>query len=464
MASRWAPAVRLALHGLLALLLSAGSQPARGADSPGEPTLLAEGREEPSDQTPDEDKPTGPEADPAEPGPEADTDDREEDDPSGLAKINPLRVHWDTGLHLEGKWEHLHVKIGGDLQNDTAGFVSADSAEDALGTEIAGGVEWRRARVYAEGRLWRHLDFKLRYDFTAGNPPNLKDAFFSFVNLPIPTAGLTMGRFRAPLGLDGYTGADDIVFMERSTMSEAFLPSRNTGFMLHGDFPNRRLRWHVAVLQPEASDIDLSNTDDLGWSARLAWAFTRGEGGRTMYHLGANFWRRNVSQTIQYASRPESHLAPFFVDTGDIPAETSDITVFESAVQAARWTFEGEFALAKVSKTGLDSAYFYGLYAQASRFLTGEKRPYRTDRGTFTRPHPKRSIRERGKGAMEIAFRYSRIDLNDRGFDGGILNDWSAGFNWYPTYHTKLMLNAILADLKGAKPVGIFQMRLQVAF
>jgi len=171
-----------------------------------------------------------------------------------------------------------------------------------------------------------------------------------------------------------------------------------------------------------------------------------------------------VSQTIQYAAIPESHLAPFFVDTGDIPAETSDITVFESAVQAARWTFEGEFALAKVSKTGLDSAYIYGFYAQASRFLTGEKRPYRTDRGTFTRPHAKRSIRERGAGAMEIAFRYSRIDLKDGGFDGGILNDWSAGFNWYPTYHTKVMLNAILADLKGAMPVGIFQMRLQVAF
>ena len=47
---------------------------------------------------------------------------------------------------------------------------------------------------------------------------------------------------------------------------------------------------------------------------------------------------------------------------------------------------------------------------------------------------------------------------------GGTLNDWSAEFNWYPTYHLKLMFNAILADLKGAKPVGILQMRLQVAY
>jgi phosphate-selective porin OprO/OprP len=401
------------------------------------------------------------------PPPDDDAAEPEDDEVelTGFAKINPLRVHWDNGLHIEGKWDYLHVKIAGDVQNDTAGFLNTESVEDYLGTEIEGGVEWRRARAYAEGRLFRHLDFKLRYDFTAGNPPNLKDAYFSFVNLPIPTAGFTFGRFKAPLGLDGYTAADDLVFMERSTMSEAFLPSRNTGVMLHGDAPNQRFRWHVAALQPEADDISLSNTDNLGWSARLAWAFTRGKGNQNLVHVGANYWRRNVSETIQYASRPESHLAPFFVDTGDeLFAESSNIGVLESAVQMKRWTVEGEFTLAQVSKEGDDSLYFYGFYVQASRFLTGEQRPYRTDRGTFTRPHPKRSLRQGGTGAMELAFRYSRIDLNDRAVSGGILNDWSAGFNWYPTYHLKVMFNAILADLKDAKPTTILQMRLQVAF
>ena len=33
----------------------------------------------------------------------------------------------------------------------------------------------------------------------------------SFVHLPIPTLELTVGRFRAPLGLDGYTGAQNPV-------------------------------------------------------------------------------------------------------------------------------------------------------------------------------------------------------------------------------------------------------------
>jgi len=458
----------LGLTGLiLALLVGWGSSSV--ADTTAVPSQTAPAASGQEDKEREEPPAGGPEKEdreaPEDRAPEDEAEDDEEQ-PTGLAKINPLRVHWGEGLHIEGKWDQLHMKIAGDIQNDTAGFVNTDSAEEYLETAIDGGVEWRRARLYAEGRLIRHLDFKLRYDFTSGNPPNLKDAYFSFVNLPIPTAGFTVGRFKAPLGLDGYTGADDLVFMERSLMSEAFLPSRNTGVMLHGDSPQKRLRWSAALLQPEASDIDLSNTDNLGWSARLAWAFTKGKRGNTLVHLGADFWRRNVSKTIQYASRPESNLAPFFVDTGaqGLPAESSDTWVFESAVQKGGLTFEGEFTLAKVNNEDSDSLLFHGLYAQASWFLTGEKRPYRTDRGTFTRPHPKRSIRDRGTGAMEVGFRFSRIVLDDQKIAGGTLNDWSAEFNWYPTYHLKLMFNAILADLKGAKPVGILQMRLQVAY
>ena len=387
-----------------------------------------------------------------------------EDDLSAIEKLNPLTVHWEDGLHVTGWGDHLHVKIGGDLQNDTAGFVNTDSAEEALGTPIKGGVEWRRARVYAEGRLTRHLDFKFRYDFTGGNPPNLKDAYGSLVNLPIPTLELTAGRFKAPLGLDGYTGADDLVFMERSLMSWAFLPSRNTGVMAHGDIARHRIRWSIAALQPEAESLDLSATDNLGWSARFAYAFAKGKKKENLIHLGADVWRRNVSDSIQYATAPESNIAPFFVNTGEIAAESSDIAVLETAFQRGKWTVQSELALAKVNRSSEDSLYFWGVYAQASYFLTGEKMVYRTDRGTFTRPHPKRNIRQGGGGAMELGFRYSRIDLTDGPIDGGVLANWRVGFNWYPTYHLKLMFNGIVANLKDADPVGILQMRLQVAF
>jgi len=455
------PAI-LACTSLLVLGASAPAAEAQASDSASSSSTAAEEGEvsAPRQDDADAEGESEPEAEVV-----GDESEDSDGDRSGPEKpVNPFTWHWEDGLHVSGRWHYLHMKIGGDLQNDTAGFVNTQSAEEALQTEITGGVEWRRARVYAEGRLTRHLDFKFRYDFTAGNPPSLKDAYGSLVNLPIPTLVLTAGRFKAPLGLDGYTGADDLVFMERSLLSLTFLPSRNTGVMAHGDVAQHRIRWSIAVLQPEADSINLSNTDNLGWSGRFAYAFKKGEKKENLIHLGADFWRRNVSDTIQYATAPESNIAPFFVDTGIIHAESSDVAVVETAFQRGKWTVQSEFALAKINNADEDSLYFWGVYAQASYFLTGERMAYRTDRGTFTRPYPKRNIRQGGGGAMELGFRYSRIDLSDGRIDGGVLADWTVGFNWYPTYHLKLMFNGILANLKDSNPVGILQMRMQVSF
>ena len=111
---------------------------------------------------------------------------------------------------------------------------------------IENGVEWRRARVYADGTFGTHFHFRFRWDFTAANPPNLQDAYFGLRELPIPTLQIMVGRFRAPLGLEGYTAADSTTFMERS-LTSAFLPSRNTGLLFSGDMPRKKIRWAVGI-------------------------------------------------------------------------------------------------------------------------------------------------------------------------------------------------------------------------
>ena len=390
-------------------------------------------------------------------------DTQEEESDTGV----PLDIYWADGLYVDGLWDFFHVKMGGDVQNDTAGFANADSASEALGTSVEGDVIWRRARVYARGQVWRHLEFMFRYDFAVNNPPNLKDAYISIVNTPLPTVEFSAGRFRAPLGLDGFTGADDTVFLEKSTMTSAFLPSRNTGFLLHGDAPNLRIRWSVGLLQPESNELNLKDTDNLGFSGRFAAAFHPFKRKSTLLHLGADFWRRNVSPSIELSSRPESRIAPVFVDTGAIVADHLDIGVIEAAVQRGPLLIQGEVAGTNVTRDeGSQSLFFYAFYVQASYFLTGETAPYRLERGTFRRPRPSREFRgpEGGKGAFEIGARFSRIDLDDKMVTGGRLNDFSFAANWHPTFHMKVLSNVIRAKLAGADATWIFQMRLQVAF
>jgi phosphate-selective porin OprO/OprP len=71
--------------------------------------------------------------------------------------------------------------------------------------------------------------------------------------------------------------------------------------------------------------------------------------------------------------------------------------------------------------------------------LTGESRPYAA--GNVANPKPKH-----GYGAVELLARYSRLELEDGGIDGGRQHDTTLGVNWYLTSHFKLQANYVRAD------------------
>lgn len=98
----------------------------------------------------------------------------------------------------------------------------------------------------------------------------------------------------------------------------------------------------------------------------------------------------------------------------------------------------------------------------ASYFLTGEHREYRKPVGAFGRVHPYENCFcveagesptwERccfGKGAWELTLRYSNLDLDNAGIEGGQLQDIAVGLNWYLNPNARFMANDILAHRDG---------------
>jgi phosphate-selective porin OprO/OprP len=63
-----------------------------------------------------------------------------------------------------------------------------------------------------------------------------------------------------------------------------------------------------------------------------------------------------------------------------------------------------------------------------------------------------------------VAVRYSSINLNDNDMDGGQMNNFTAGLNWYLNPATKFAFNYIYSDVKSLGKSNIFQMRFQITF
>jgi phosphate-selective porin OprO/OprP len=109
---------------------------------------------------------------------------------------------------------------------------------------------------------------------------------------------------------------------------------------------------------------------------------------------------------------------------------------------------QGEFVQEGLdASTGGTDADISGFYFFVSWFLTGESRNYKTSTGAFDRIKVKQPWgKEGGKGAWEIAARYSSLDLNDGTFSNDEVQDVTLGANWYINQNTRMMFNYIHSD------------------
>jgi phosphate-selective porin OprO/OprP len=131
---------------------------------------------------------------------------------------------------------------------------------------------------------------------------------------------------------------------------------------------------------------------------------------------------------------------------------------------------------AGANSLGGTSLDFNGFYVYGSWFLSGESRAESYNVGDlngarFEGPKIKNPVSKGGWGAWELAARYSQINLNDGGIQGGRQEDITVGLNWYPVKGFRFMANWINVVrlsapwdrpyLNGSHP-NIFLMRAQV--
>lgn len=364
------------------------------------------------------------------------------------------RFYWDNGLWLEAPRLHLRMRIGGELHLDTAAFAAPEDLE-SLDSETG----WRRARLDVRGFIGERFRYRLRWD-AASNAPHLKDAYLDINFLRLNTY-VRSGRFSAVFGLENAASSNDYVFMEQA-LTQVFVPPQETGFLLHSE--GREGNWDIGFAGASNEVTSCVLCDVRGVMGRYSHGFTFSEG-RRVVHLGVNWASRRTGDgdLTRYRSRPESFLSPYLVDTGLFQADRVDVGLLETALQSGPIILMGEYGGTWTRTVDVADSHFESFYVAGVYTLTGEQRPYSHSSGGFGRPHPAKPFLggEHGIGAIEVAARYSYLDLSDGNVAGGVLRDVTLGVNWYPTRAQRAAFNVIRAERGGLEPLWVFQLRLQ---
>jgi phosphate-selective porin OprO and OprP len=343
---------------------------------------------------------------------------------------------------------------------------------------LTSGVNARRARIGVLGKFMADWNYAFVADFTEGPPlSNIQSASLSYQGLR-PFA-FEIGYMNVLWTLDEATSSNDIMFLERAS------PALVASGLAAGDFRSAAgVRWNtdrawagVYATGPISGAIHTgSNQQQLGGVARATYQAL--QGGNYSLHLGVDgeyvFVPRangssatSIARTMTLSDRPELRVDPtVFLDTGPIPANHAGAYGVEAAGGYGSFYAQGEYYHYFVNQAGLAEGAptpqlnFDGGYVEASYTVTGESRKYIPTTGAYSAIVADRplSFTAGGWGALELAARYSYVNLNDHatpgvlpmttgGVFGGRQTIYTFGVNWYPITNIRFMLNYLYASV-----------------
>lgn len=366
----------------------------------------------------------------------------------------------------------LSGTFGGRVEVDGAAFLTSGNL-----TGFNDGIQLRRLRLFAGGDciLVLPVSYYIELGYSA-DQFTLNQANLQFSNLGL-LGNLQIGQFQPPMGLDLITSSRDITFMEPAAPLQAIAPGTEAGAQIGQPVFHHRATWALGLFAPGAGGIEYGNASrDFGsvvgriTCLPIYHPAPDQPADNRLLHLGlsANIVY-SASDTLRYQSRPESYIAPYVVDTGDITANSAWTVGAEVAWVNGPLSLQGELIQSVVSQEGGGSANLGGFYGYASWYLTGEGRPYDTQAGAFKRLIPRRNFNfgHGGWGAVELTARFSHTDLTEGSIHGGRLNLLMIGVNWYLTPYVKWMVNYGLGrvtDHPSQGNMNIFQTRIGVDF
>jgi phosphate-selective porin OprO/OprP len=283
----------------------------------------------------------------------------------------------------------------------------------------------------------------------------------------VDAGAVRVGYAKTPVGFEGNTGTGSTTFLETATPTQAIYAGRRIGL----DWALVCATWLADAGYDWGGDLQ-GNADGHMAAARVAWTPRKQAG--NVVHLGLSASRETPQGSTdgrgiysapgaRLRARPEAGLTQLrLVDSGNlVPIDSIHRLGAEALWIGGPWSVQAEYLDARVSRQhGLRSYRANGYYAFASWVVTGESRSYANGNVGDVKPSG-------AAGAVELAVRYSELNLDDATVLGGKERNWTLGANWYINRHLKLQANYVHAtsERRGlAIDPNLVEVRAQIVF
>ncbi|MBN9520659.1 hypothetical protein J0H58_19435 [bacterium] len=378
------------------------------------------------------------------------------------------------------------------------GGIPASGPGAGIGT-LDDGMFFRRVRLRSDGTAYETFEYIAEIDFEQLNLMTfdhlwlgIRDDYYGSVRL---------GQVKVPMGMEMVGSDYHLTFIERSPLFDAFLTLFAPGLYYQNSFLDQNVLFQtmfhrVQPLQFFANDFGNGNYASTSRLIVTPWyegdgagvlavggsyQYRTGDLGRTLQPGGTGSTFGDTQNVARFRSRINIRDATGIgninflgansnraVDTGFMLTDGVHTVVPEFLMNMGPFSIQADAAFTFVEDArtlygggglqplqNVGTAMFWGGYVEASYLLTGETRGYDRRNGTYDRVRVREPFflargedgRTRfGTGAWQVAYRYSFLDLNDSGINGGQLIQHEVALNWYMNDNAKLQFVYLNAD------------------
>lgn len=357
-----------------------------------------------------------------------------------LAALAAPAVHAEVAIDVIGDSE---VSFEGLLQTDGYWY---DNDLTSLDSDPGDGSDHdfglRRAELVLKGKGPGNIDWVLGYD--ASGDGKFLDANIKYKLGGSKTHYVQVGQFKQPNSLEELSSTKNNDFISKAMITNTYAVARRLGASYnYGDDD-----WQITASY-FGRELTRNRAHGSGFGVRGGWAPVNEKG--SIFYIGASYVNHDTDGDVaRLRARPDADFSNRIVDTGStgiLNADRTSTIGLESFWVRGPLKLQAEYMMNTVERydTGFAAQpgsdfNSSGGYVSAAWNLTGETWSNKNGvPGTSGASEP-------GRGMWQLGARYDTLDLNDGLVQGGKIDTFTVGVNYYWRSNFKFMLDYVAAS------------------